>query len=59
MGTLPPGWEEHGQAEAESVLSKSLMKHFGCGFVHRRVSTVVQNAQEMPKRMGVLMSLEC
>lgn len=47
----------HGQAEAGSVPSRTPMKRFWCGFVHRSISTVVQNVQMTPKWMRVLMSL--
>jgi len=38
---LPSGWEERGQAEAGSVLGRTLREHFGRGFVRRSVSRVV------------------
>lgn len=54
---LPSGWEGHGPAEPRSVLSKTLMKDFGCGFVPIIISTVMQNVQMTPEWMGLLMSL--
>jgi len=54
---LPSGWEERGQAEAGSVLGRTLREHFGRGFVRRSVSRVVWEVQVAPKRVRVLMAL--
>lgn len=54
---LPSGWEGHKPAKPRYVLSKTLMKDFGCGFVPIIISAVMQNVQMTPERMGLLMSL--
>lgn len=38
------------------MASKTLTKHFGCGVVHRSISTGMQNVQMTPERMRALMS---
>lgn len=54
---LPSGWEGLGPAEPRSVLSKTLMEDFRCGFVHIIISAVVQNVQMTPEWMRLLMSV--